>query len=125
MGPDGLQRLPTRGRKLSTTQTRYPWRHRTKCKIFSHTPAEKALLKVKWKEHKDAYHTALREAREVVLTEAERLHERFGSHSVDYYFKAIMQRSCLSSKRAVSHWNAFLSKETKLYNDGEVPSTLQ
>ncbi|KAG2361430.1 hypothetical protein BDR07DRAFT_1242232, partial [Suillus spraguei] len=45
------------------------------------------------------------------------LHEKFSCHSVDYYFKEIMQRSRLRKGTCKANkWNAFVKKEVKHHN---------
>ncbi|KAG1797154.1 hypothetical protein EV424DRAFT_1333583, partial [Suillus variegatus] len=46
------------------------------------------------------------------------LYEKFGKHSVEYYYQEIMQKSCLvTQKRSVNRWNAFLSGKLKKHNE--------
>jgi hypothetical protein len=52
------------------------------------------------------------------MKQAVKLRVEFGTHSVEYYFEAIMQHSRLQSKKKTSnHWNAFLCAEVKKHNN--------
>jgi hypothetical protein len=59
---------------------------RTKHKYILQTPIEKALIKAKRQAIKKDYHKALAEACQLVIQEAMKLHERFGDHSIQYYY---------------------------------------
>jgi len=59
---------------------------RTKHKYIPQTPTEKALIKAKRQAIKKDYHKALAEAHQLVIQEAMKLHERFGGHSIQYYY---------------------------------------
>ncbi|KAG2140270.1 uncharacterized protein EDB93DRAFT_1252909 [Suillus bovinus] len=60
---------------------------------------QKAALRAKHAQHHIDYGTTLKEAREVVQYQAEMLHEKFGKHSVNYYYQEIMQKSCLEHNK--------------------------
>ncbi|KAG1823320.1 hypothetical protein EV424DRAFT_1472053 [Suillus variegatus] len=103
-------------RKISTTKTRSSWRHRA-AQRYKKTPTEKALLKAKRKQHRTEYTEALAAARNVVMEQATLLREKFGRHSVNYYFEEIMQRSRIrKGTRKANKWNAFVKKQVELHN---------
>lgn len=115
--PRESARLPNQLQKLSTSKARKPWRRRVK--PIKSTPAEKKLKAVQRKVRKKEYHVALEEARASILDRATELHERFGGHSVDYYFEEIMQNGRLvKGSRETSRWNAYLRSEVRKLNDG-------
>ena len=89
-----IAHLANRARKLSSSTTRKSWRHRTK--PIQQTPAEKKLLAEKRAKRKKDYQEALAEARNTIMEQAARLHERFRGHSIDWYFKEIMQHGRLA-----------------------------
>lgn len=105
-------------RKVQTSKPRKAWRTRTKVRI-KWTSEQKAALRAKRAQHRIDYGTALKEAREVVQHQAEMLYEKFGKHSVEYYYQEIMQKSRLvTQKRSINRWNAFLSGKLKEHNEG-------
>lgn len=111
-------RLPNNIRKLSTSKVRKPWRRHAKPGIRP-TPAEKKLKAIERTAHKKEYRAALEAARASILDKATELHERFGGHSVDWYFEEIMQRGRLAkNSREISRWNAYLRSEVRKMNDG-------
>jgi len=113
-------RLPNQLRKLSTSKVRKPWRRRAKPTVKS-TPAEKKLKAVRRAVRKKEYHVALEEARATILDKATELHERFGGHSVNWYFEEIMQNGRLAkNSRDTSRWNAYLRSEVRKINDGRL-----
>ncbi|KAG2347640.1 hypothetical protein BDR05DRAFT_876288, partial [Suillus weaverae] len=79
------------------------------------TAAQKVLLRAKHKHH-DEYSEALIAARNIIKEQATILHEKFGRHSVDYYFEEIMQCSQLTGQRKVTKWNTFVEKEVEHHN---------
>lgn len=101
--------------KMSTTKKRTVWRHHQRIK---QTAAQKALLKVKCKKHCEEYAAALIAARDIVKEQAALLCEKFGQHSIDYYFEEIMQHSRLTGRCKVTKWNAFVKKEVECHNSG-------
>jgi hypothetical protein len=103
-------------KRTLTANARSSWRIRTRHKK---TSAEKEALKLKRKEHREAYAEALSAANQVVLDQAKHMHEVFGRHSCEYYFEEILQccRSMKSTRRP-SRWNAFVKKETERINNG-------
>ena len=124
-GGDGLRRLVSQQRKLSTSKARKPWRHRAKRTPLRKTPAEKAEAAAKRRDHKVSYNEALSKARGIVMEQATLLREEFGGHTVEWYFEEIMQRARMTkSKRETSRWNAFLRNEVKCMNDGKYCSSL-
>jgi hypothetical protein len=103
-------------RYLKTTKAsaRTPWRHRTKHRAITHSQADKAALKEKRLLNKTSYANALSAAQDVLMEQAIKLRVEFGTHSVEYYFEAIMQHSRFQSKKkAPNRWNAFLCAEVK------------
>lgn len=108
-------------RYLKTTKSsvRTPWRHRTKRRAIMQSRADKAALKEKRLLNKTSYANALSAAQDVLMEQAIKLRAEFGTHSVEYYFEAIMQHSRFQSKtKALNRWNAFLRTEVKKHNDG-------
>ena len=80
----------------------------------------KAALKSLCRVRRSDYQAALLDARSRIKEDAQKLRDRFGVHSVDYYEKAILQhRTGLKPPRTVSPWNAYLSREAKRLNDRE------
>jgi hypothetical protein len=123
-GGDGLRRLVSQQRKLSTNKIRKPWRHRTKHTILRKTPAEKAEAAAKRSNYRQSYNDALSKARGIVMEQATLLREEFGGHTAEWHFEEIMQRARMSkSKRSTSRWNAFLWNEVKSINDGDIFSS--
>ncbi|KAG1785413.1 uncharacterized protein HD556DRAFT_1249922 [Suillus plorans] len=118
-----LGRYHTKLQKLTTQKPRKPWRHRSKGH-YKHTASEKAALKGKRLAHRIAYAEALKNAREVVQEQAKLLHEKFGSHSVQYYHEELMQRTRMAtSSRSPSRWNAFVRREVKRMNEERPPGS--
>ncbi|KAI5984614.1 hypothetical protein EDD15DRAFT_2177067 [Pisolithus albus] len=103
--------------RTTKASVRTPWRHRRKRVAIIRTPAEKAAIKAKNHERKVAYAGALSHAQDVVMQEAIKLREQFGSRSVEYYFEAILQTSRLTKKRGPNRWNVYLRQEVKKHND--------
>ncbi|KAH7904201.1 hypothetical protein BJ138DRAFT_1239951 [Hygrophoropsis aurantiaca] len=107
--------------KSTKSSVRTPWRHRMKTKALKRTPAENKVLKDKREAHRTEYQEALADAQAVITQEAVKLRERFGSHSIEYYFEAIIQSSRIKkTKRSENRWNAFVRAETKRIN-AEIP----
>jgi hypothetical protein len=92
------------------------WRHRRQ--RIKQTAAQKALLKANRKKHRNEYAEALTAARDLVKDQATLLHDKFGRHSINYYFEEIMQCSRLTGQRKVTKWNAFVKKEVEHHNSG-------
>ena len=83
------------------------------------TPAEKAHVASLRRSRKEDYSNALAEARDMVMEQAVQLRERFGGHSVEYYYEEIMQRSrAVKGQRRITQWNAYLAQEIKRINEG-------
>ncbi|KAG2360203.1 hypothetical protein BDR07DRAFT_1487320 [Suillus spraguei] len=80
------------------------------------TVAQKALSKARRKKHHDEYAEALTAARDIVKEQAALLYEKFGRHSINYYFEEIMQCSQLTGQCKVTMWNAFIKKEVEHHN---------
>ncbi|KAG1721553.1 uncharacterized protein EDB91DRAFT_1024695, partial [Suillus paluster] len=116
-----LGRYANKMRRLTTNQPRKPWHQRTRT-WYKLSAADKAVLKDKRLTHRVSYAQALQEARNIVNEQAKLLHERFGKHSVEYYFGELMQRARVAqSSRSPTRWNAFVRKEVKRIN-AERPS---
>ena len=60
---------------------------------------EKTAIKAKNHERKVAYADALSHVQDIVMQEAIKLQEQFGSRTIEYYFKAILQTSHLTKKK--------------------------
>ncbi|KAG6901167.1 hypothetical protein C0995_016183 [Termitomyces sp. Mi166 len=79
------------------------------------------LKKQERSDTKATYQQALQEAQDHVHMLAEGLQSQFQKHSVEYYYKEIMQTSCLQKKRKkAGSWNAFVSIEMQWIN-AELP----
>jgi hypothetical protein len=114
-----VQRLLSEVRKYSTEKTRYAWRRKRQRKTIKLSAADKALAAAKRKTERSKYHGALANARKVIMDEAVKLHDTFGSHTVDYYYEQLLQGHRLSrSKREVNRWNIWVRKEVQRINDG-------
>ncbi|KAG2101885.1 uncharacterized protein F5147DRAFT_776541 [Suillus discolor] len=51
------------------------------------------------------------------MDQATALQERFGRHSIEYYYEEIMQQSHLLKKtRKVNKWNVFIKQEVQCIN---------
>jgi hypothetical protein len=98
---------------------RSAWRTKAKRLYVTKPPAEKARLKEKRLSHKKDYNEALQEAQQIVHQQATLLHERFGGHSIQWYFQEILQQSQRQKSQCqVTAWNAYLSSEVKRINNG-------
>jgi hypothetical protein len=84
--------------KVQTSKPQKAWCTCTKVHI-KWTSEQKAALRAKRAQHRIDYRTALKEAREVVQHQAEMLYEKFGKHSIEYYYQEIMQKSCLVTQK--------------------------
>jgi riboflavin synthase alpha subunit len=91
-----------------------------KRKSLKKTPTEKAALALARRTCRETYAQALSEAQAVILDQATLLRERFGGHSIEYYYEEIMQKSRFQRERGVSQWNAFVNQEAKRINGGKV-----
>ncbi|KAF9242901.1 hypothetical protein BU15DRAFT_72552 [Melanogaster broomeanus] len=108
--------------KIQQASARTPWRCRFKKKVIPRTPAERAAMKAKNHTCKQEYAEALGVAQETIMHEAVKLRERFGCHSIEYYYEAIMQKSQLTDrKKGPNRWNAFLCAEVRKHNDALPP----
>ena len=105
--------------KTAKASVHTPWQHHRKCASIIQTPLEKAAIKAKNHERKVAYADALSRAQDIVMQEAIKLQEQFGSCTIEYYFKAILQTSHLIKKRGPSQWNVYLRQEIKKHNSSE------
>ncbi|KAG1902815.1 uncharacterized protein F5891DRAFT_1185945 [Suillus fuscotomentosus] len=76
--------------------------------------SQKKALAEKCLKRKTDYHTALAEAQDILMQEAVKMHEMLGSHTVDYYYEAIIQTSHMTKhQRACNLWNTYLHAEVK------------
>ncbi|KAG6819388.1 hypothetical protein H0H93_012294 [Arthromyces matolae] len=113
-----FQRLLSASRDKDKRRFRTPWRTRTRNKVQKATGAEKAKKKLERLTAKRTYQEALRDCHSEIAHMAEKLRQRFGKHSVDYYLQELMQTSRVNKKYKESgHWNAFVSQEAKRIND--------
>ncbi|EIW83899.1 hypothetical protein CONPUDRAFT_150947 [Coniophora puteana RWD-64-598 SS2] len=102
--------------------TRKPTRRRFAAPKIPKTPAEKAVTKTKRSARNKAFKEALKEAQEMVLQKATSMRERFGDHTVDWYFEYILQQTRMEqSKRQPTSWNAFVRCTTRKLNDALPP----
>jgi hypothetical protein len=82
------------------------------------------MLAEKRAKRKKEYQEALADARHAIMDHAAKLHEKFGGHSIEWYFEEIMQRGRLAkATREPSRWNAYLRSEAKKINDGRLSLT--
>ncbi|KAG6877060.1 hypothetical protein C0993_010604 [Termitomyces sp. T159_Od127] len=89
-----------------------------RCQGQKKTAAAKAEAKARRNACQEDYSAALQRVIELVETEAVKLHEQFGGHTVDYYKAEILQVGRMKIEtRAVSRWNAYLRHEVKLANE--------
>ncbi|GBE84608.1 hypothetical protein SCP_0605870 [Sparassis crispa] len=72
------------------------------CKVISRTPAEKKALAMRKKDRAQKYKDALANAQAILYEEATKLHMEFGSHSIEYYLKELIQ---VSQLHEVKHIN--------------------
>ncbi|KAL6298320.1 hypothetical protein BKA93DRAFT_744378, partial [Sparassis latifolia] len=85
------------------------------------TPAEKKALAMRKKDRAQKYKDALANAQAILYEEATKLHMEFGSHSIEYYLKELIQVSQLvSNKCASNHWNVYQQHEVKHINDAHL-----
>lgn len=116
-----MARLNARSRASLTKLQRQPWRRHHKHIHIPKTKSEKAAIAAKRQERRQEYSQALKAAQEVLTLEAEKLRQRFGIHTTQYYREAIIQSTthCTKSVKKVSQWNAFVHRETEKYHAGE------
>ncbi|KAJ2973987.1 hypothetical protein NUW54_g11965 [Trametes sanguinea] len=108
----GLQRLLHK-----TSRTRGPGRFRSKKKGRVLTPLQKAQLRLEREERKIALNQAVEDARNAVWEAAKQMHEKFQTHTSEYFYRLVLQSSRVASgKRRTSRWNAFVSKEMRRRN---------
>ncbi|CAA7264088.1 unnamed protein product [Cyclocybe aegerita] len=110
------ERLHAPSRTLQTKKTRpYSTCKRT---VIKRTDTERAVAKARKQEERLQLKDALKATKKLLMQEAIRMRERFGGHSVSYYYEKIMQTSRINRGcRAVSLWNAFLAVEMKARKD--------
>jgi hypothetical protein len=117
---DALQRLRSFTRKAAKSKARFAWCSRRKRAYLKKTPLEKANVAAKRLERKVSYGAALQEARGVLIQQATLLREKFDTHSMEWYFEDILQRSHLGKgHRKINRWNIYLRAEVKRINDGD------
>ncbi|KAG0703466.1 hypothetical protein DFH29DRAFT_998463 [Suillus ampliporus] len=123
LSPSDLKRYAKEMQKLSTQRVRKPWCHSSRTRV-KRSAAEKSAARKRRKEFHTEYSAALAAARDIIWERAVQLHEKFGHHSVDYYYETIMQQSHKTvNKRSATHWNAFVRQEVKRANDTLPPGT--
>lgn len=92
-----------------------------KHKALQLMPAEKAQRAKSCHVHQQDYKSALSEAQATIMAEAMKLWEQFGGHSVDCYYKEIIQCSQLNcGKWKVMWWNMYLKWKVHHLNDGRL-----
>ena len=101
--------------KLSTW---LPWKQQTKCKLIECTGAKKKARSKAAKTLKWEYNATVQASRNVVYQEAIALQAKFGVHSIEWYYKDLLQVLSKKAPRQVSSWNVFLHEQAKLTNDG-------
>lgn len=117
-----VQRYSKRANRILGRTTRLRARRRYKIKkrmALKKTPAQRKVeanaRATRRKEEEDA----VKEARLEVLATAQRLRERFQTHTTDYYYQTILQQSKVKQKpRGINKWNAYLYMEFKRINGG-------
>ncbi|KAG1766623.1 hypothetical protein EV702DRAFT_1204089 [Suillus placidus] len=123
LSPSDLKRYAKEMRKLSTQRVRKPWRRSSRPRV-KRSAAEKSAARKRCKEFCTEYSAALAAARDIIWEQAIQLREKFGCHSVDYYYETIMQQSRKTvNKRPATRWNAFIRQEVKCANDALPPGT--
>jgi hypothetical protein len=108
-------------RALRKTKSRIPWRYRQKKhkEANSITPAEKKEKAQKAKDRKERTNSKLNDALRQVWQLAEQLFDDLGTNTVKYWYERLLQQSGKKRyMRKTSRWNAFLSKETRIRNEG-------
>ncbi|KAI0684851.1 hypothetical protein BC835DRAFT_1421896 [Cytidiella melzeri] len=109
-------------RTILASKPRVPWRYRTKVQktqTKSLTPAEKKTRSDQRKSKNEFANKKLDDALLQVWKLAEALFEDVGTNSVKYWYERLLQQSGNKKHtRQTSRWNAFVSKEMKLRNDG-------
>ncbi|KAG1850258.1 hypothetical protein C8R48DRAFT_778233 [Suillus tomentosus] len=90
LSPSDLERYAKEMRKLSMQRVRKPWRRSSRPHV-KRSAAEKSAARKRRKEFCTEYSAALAAARD--REQAIQLREKFGHHSVDYYYETIMQQS--------------------------------
>jgi len=91
-----FQRLSSKSQAPLNSKACYTWHSRTKHKALQLMPAEKAQRAKSCHVHQQDYKSALSEAQATIMAEAMKLWEQFGGHSVDCYYKEIIQCSQLN-----------------------------
>lgn len=110
-------------RAKTLNATRGPWRYRRKKKSqVNDSPAEKARRQhglLERRKQKEELNAALEKIRGEMWEHAVSLQEKFGSHTVEHYYKTIMQRTGKSIyTRAPLLWNAWQRGELARRNSG-------
>jgi hypothetical protein len=113
-------------RKQFTTSHMRRTVNRVHRKVVKKTTAERARLQEKQAAERSTYHEALEEAWTAVMEQAERLRDRFGCHSVDYYYEELIQhsRKAKSKRSKINLWNAFTRLEAQQVNTGMYPNSI-
>lgn len=113
-------------RKYVTRLARKPYRKRSKKATIKKTPQEKKILAAQRAERREKMAEALHAARDIVMEEARKMQEEFGTHNEKYYQHQILQQSRITStKRKTNPWNAYLRSELRKRNEGTAWDTLR
>ncbi|KAG6809416.1 hypothetical protein H0H92_000327 [Tricholoma furcatifolium] len=111
-------RLPSASRKISTLHVRKPWRIRSQRVLRRLPPDVRASMKLRRVQEKQDYREALQEVLADLRKKAEEFRQRFGKHSAQYYFEAMIQTAHRHKKsKAAGSWSAFISLEVKRRNE--------
>ncbi|KAG6805831.1 hypothetical protein H0H92_013805 [Tricholoma furcatifolium] len=111
-------RLLSASRKQSTLHTRKPWRSRSQRVRHKLSSDVRAAIKVRRAAENQDYSTALQEVLGDLRKKAEEFRQRFGKHSAQYYFEAMIQTAHRQRKsKLAGSWSAFISLEVKRRND--------
>ena len=112
-----LQRLFTTQRKYMTSKVRKT-QTKTLHKKIKRTAAEKAIRAQQRHQLREAFSNDLKEARQVILAEAVKLHQKHGGHDIKYYTELLYQDARQKDERQVSDWNGWVHLEAKRLNQG-------
>lgn len=117
-----LDRLPEKLGKSDSQLARKPWRHRRRSGRKLSSEAKKRLKAARAQRAADL-DEKLKKIEKHIWEDAVELREQDGcKHTVDYYVRLIKGQSTMAlNRRSPSSWNAFLSDQLKLRNDGALP----
>ncbi|KAF8196113.1 hypothetical protein BJ912DRAFT_847117 [Pholiota molesta] len=114
-----LHRLLSTQRKYSTAKLRKAYLQKKPRRKL--TPAQKASQVESRRKARESLKADLLACRQLITAEAEKLQEKHGGHSVEFYRKAILQEGRLKLGRKVSPWNGWVYLEGARLNEGEFP----